>query len=155
MLTYKNINRCPMGNYGFSFLQVYINTFYPSKDYLLYLLTQNQPLTCCLLITFSFLHFSLMSLLLGIFLIVFAGSFKQYIVSFSSICSRFHRTIWYPKLEVTNKDHWVQPLSPHRSTKNQIMSESVVQALLEFWQDQCCDRFLGEAVPVPNLSLHE
>ena len=45
-----------------------------------------------------------------------------------------HRIVEYPELEGAHKDHVLQLLAPHRTTRNSYhISESVVQMLLELW----------------------
>lgn len=69
----------------------------------------------------------------------FAKQSFTYLELFSNTC---HRLIEYPKLERIHKDHLVQ--APQRTTqKLDLMSESVVQTLLELWQPGAVITVLG------------
>jgi len=55
-----------------------------------------------------------------------------------------NRSIEYPNLEGTHKDHSVQTLLPHKTTqKPNPMSEGIVQMLLELWQLRAVPTALG------------
>lgn len=62
----------------------------------------------------------------------------------------------YREVEGTNKDHWVQLLSPHRNTQNfNAISKSIVQTLREIQQAWDHDHCPGEPTPVPKCPLSE
>ena len=62
----------------------------------------------------------------------------------SLVNQKYHKITEYPNLEGTLKDHWVQLQAPHRTTQNSNpVSESTVQALLEFWQPGAVPIALG------------
>lgn len=62
--------------------------------------------------------------------------------------------IEYPDLKGTHKGHRVQLPAAHRASQNlKPLSESVVPALLEFWQHDAMTTVLGALVP--DLCTHK
>lgn len=52
-----------------------------------------------------------------------------------------NKTVEYPELEETHKDHQDQPLAPQRTIQNSnLNSENIVQMFLELQQAQCYDQ---------------
>uniref|UniRef100_A0A493TGN0 Glutamate receptor interacting protein 1 n=1 Tax=Anas platyrhynchos platyrhynchos TaxID=8840 RepID=A0A493TGN0_ANAPP len=67
-----------------------------------------------------------------------------------------HRITGYPELEGTHKDHQVQLLAPHRSTKNSDhMTKCTVQTLLKLQQAWYRDYVPGEPVLLHSNPLEE
>ena len=69
------------------------------------------------------------------------ASIKKYA---HSRCAGNHKITEYPELEGTHKDHWAQPLAPHRTTQNpNLTSECDVSMLPELWQLRSMPTALG------------
>ena len=94
---------------------------------------------------FEVLHY-LQNCMMGVFASIFFCIFD----------TQNRRIMLYPKLEGTDKDHWVQLLGAHSTTQNSNpLSESTVQLLLEFQQLGAVTTALGSLFHAHLLSGEE